>query len=213
MLVGSGSGSTVGVSYTQTTFSQLYNVGIANFSVGIQLNNTHDAAFSNFSIRGCKVGIATSKTACNQNVFSNFGIEECATAVNWANGSDTVVFENGLVQGNYGKGIVAVDCNACTIQGTHFENSALKGPAVIIASTGSACCNLVIGNRFTGPGGLVPDIAITGGAGNVLINNRAMSGGIAISPSAHGTVLLANTSWPKLFNTSKDTKVISSTWP
>ncbi len=213
MLLGSASGSTVGVSYTQSTFSELHNVAIANFSVGIRLNNTHDATFSKFSVRGCTVGIATAVTNSNQDVFSDFGIEACATAINWANGGDTVVFQNGLVQNNYLNGIVAVDCNACTIQGTHFENPNLKGPAIILATAGSTCCNLLIGNRLTGPGGSVPDIAITGGTGNVLINNRAMTGGITISPSAHRTQLIANTSWPALVNKSADTKVLSSTLP
>jgi hypothetical protein len=213
MLLGSGSGSTVGVSYTQSTASELHNVGIANFSVGIRLNNTHDAAFSNFSIRGCTVGIATSVTSSNQNVFSNFGIEACDIAVNWANGGDTVVFQNGLVQNNYLKGIVTVDCNVCTIQGTHFENDNLKGPAIVLASTGSACCNLLTGNHLTGPGRGVPDISITGGNANVLINNRAMTGGIQILATAHRTQLIANTSWPALVNKSADTKVLSSSWP
>lgn len=127
LLLGPGTGTSVGISIGSTTVSvtdpRLENVQVSNFAEGWKFRNVYEMTAIALKSKGCATGLRVLE-ATNQNVFVNtqvqfsedIGIELAAVAND--------VFYGGLIQNCTGTG-VSMGGISNTLDGFHFENSAI----------------------------------------------------------------------------------------
>jgi hypothetical protein len=77
MVVGPGSGTSIGIALTHATGCEWRNVGAVNFATGIAIVDDMDSTFIDLRIRGCTTGldVHTDAVASNQNVFINTEVQ------------------------------------------------------------------------------------------------------------------------------------------
>jgi collagen type I alpha len=121
LIFGPGSGTSTGLQMKSTESSVIRNVGVANFSVGVNLNNdVYSSSFADLSLRAD----ATSMTilgASNNNVFSNTSVAYSSTYGIHINGSGLNTFRGLLLQNVQGSDGLLVDGSSYNAQNS-FES-------------------------------------------------------------------------------------------
>lgn len=184
MILGPGSGVSSGIAMGKpgsfgTPASHLENILIADFAVGLQLNNTEDSGFYDLRTRGCSNGIVASTLPSNQNNFYNLECNTDTQCVNWQSSGDTNNFFGGLVQNATLAGFIfGAGIQNSSIIGFHFENTSMTNDGIQInGSSANGTSNVITGNRFADAASST-DIHLTGSQAifNTVSSNFASKG-------------------------------------
>lgn len=126
-LIGDGKG--VGLHFTPnptgSTRVRTRNVGVLNFVVGMQLENTLSGTHDGLFVRGCGIGLNIVRDVTDT-TFRDINLESCALAGLFQSGS-SIKFRDGLVQSN-GRGflfqpIAGEQLTKYTFDGLWFEGN------------------------------------------------------------------------------------------
>jgi hypothetical protein len=109
LIVGPGSGTTIGINasvdtgatyYVQNNYGFLDNVGVVNFATGILFDSFITNSWYDVNVRGCTTGIVFGDTSpCTDIKSYNIEVQHCATGIEFKY-IDGISFFGGLVQGN-----------------------------------------------------------------------------------------------------------------
>lgn len=107
ILIGPGSGSSVGITLGSASFPNVHpvwrNVHVANFATGVSMREVNEGSFYDLTVRGCTTGLYLDVNA-NNNAFHMLDIQRCVSGVDFDSSTLSNAFYSPIVQAVSGVG-------------------------------------------------------------------------------------------------------------